>query len=312
MISDAGETRALMHMVAKMHYEAELPQVQIARQLGVSTATISRLLQRARTEGIVRIEVRDLVVPDALGAGLERALGLRRVAVIESPASGGGMALAGPLATMLRTANMAPGSVLALGWGRAIGGVLEAGLPQMPGVLVVPATGGMSQHQAYFQINEFARVAAEHVGGTAFFIHAPVLPSATARESFLADPGIAQAVALWDRIDVAVVGVGLPHALNAPDASVATPDEQMLVDAAGDVVRHYFDGQGNPIDWDGADRLIAVSPAQLRKARLVIGVAAGEAKVEAIIGAARAQLINALVTDATTAQAILKHLALPV
>ena len=81
MISDAGETRALMHMVAKMHYEAELPQVQIARQLGVSTATISRLLQRARTEGIVRIEVRDLVVPDALGAGLERALGLRRVAV---------------------------------------------------------------------------------------------------------------------------------------------------------------------------------------------------------------------------------------
>ena len=77
----------------------------------------------------------------------------------------------------------------------AIGGVLEAGLPQMPGVLVVPATGGMSQHQAHFQINEFARVAAEQIGGTAFFLHAPVLPSAVARESFLADPGIAQAVA---------------------------------------------------------------------------------------------------------------------
>ena len=43
MISDAGETRALMHMVAKMHYEAELPQVQIARAwqtLSIATADL--------------------------------------------------------------------------------------------------------------------------------------------------------------------------------------------------------------------------------------------------------------------------------
>ncbi len=298
-----------MHMVAKMHYESDLPQVQIAKQLGVSTATISRLLQRARSEGIVRIEVRDLVVPDALGAQLERQLGLRRVAVSESAPSGVAMALAGPLGTMLKTANMAPGSVLALGWGRTIRAVLEAGLPQIPGVMVVPATGGMSQHQAHFQINEFARIAAEQMGGTANFLHAPVLPSAESRAMFLSDPTILQTVALWDRIDVAVVGVGLPHSLNPPEASVATPDEQKMLNCAGDVVRHYFDAQGNPIDWDGADRLIAVSQSQLQKARLCIGVAAGEAKAPSIIGAARANLINALVTDSNTAQAVLRLLS---
>lgn len=299
-------------MVAKLHYESDLPQVQIAKQLGVSTATISRLLQRARAEGIVRIEVRDLVVPDALAAQLERRLGLRRVAVSESAPSGVAMALAGPLGTMLKTANMAPGSVLALGWGRTIRAVLEAGLPKIPGILVVPATGGMSQHQAHFQINEFARIAAEQLGGTANFLHAPVLPSAESRNIFLSDPAILQTVALWDRIDVAVVGVGLPHSLNAPEASVATPDEQSLLNCAGDVVRHYFDAEGNPIDWDGAERLIAVSQAQLQKARLCIGVAAGEAKAPSIIGAARAKLINALVTDANTAQAVLGLLGHPV
>jgi DNA-binding transcriptional regulator LsrR (DeoR family) len=298
-----------MHMVAKLHYLSDLPQVQIARQLGLSTATISRLLQRARAEGIVRIEVRDLEVPDALGAQLERALGLRRVAVAEAGPSGAGLALAGPLGTMLRTANMAPGSVLALGWGRTIRMILEAGLPPVPGVLVVPATGGMMQHQAHFQINEFARIAAEQMGGTAYFVHAPVLPSAESRSSFLADPAIAQAVALWDRIDVAVVGVGLPHAQVAPDSTFATPDEQRIVDCAGDVVRHYVDRLGNAIAWDGAERLIAVSPEQLRRARLCIGVATGEAKAGAIVAAARATLINALVTDATTARAILDMLA---
>lgn len=298
-----------MHMVAKMHYEADLPQVQIAKQLGLSTATISRLLHRARAEGIVRIEVRDLVVPDALGAQLERQLGLRRVAVSEAATAGSAMALAAPLGTMLRTANMAPGAVLALGWGRTIRAVLEAGLPPVADVMVVPATGGMLQRQSHFQINEFARIAAEQMGGTAYFLHAPVLPAAEARSSFLADPTIQQAVALWDRIDVAVVGVGLPHSLNPPEASVATPDEQRLVDCAGDVVRHYFDVKGAPIDWDGAERLIAVSPEQLRKARLCIGIASGHAKADSIIGASRAGLINALVTDAGTAQAVLERLA---
>jgi DNA-binding transcriptional regulator LsrR (DeoR family) len=294
-----------MHMVAKMHYEADLPQVQIAKQLGLSTATISRLLQRARSEGIVRIEVRDLVVPDLLGAKLERRLGLRRVSVIETPSGGATMALAAPLGMMLKTANIAPGSVLAIGWGRALRSVLEAGLPPMPGVLVVPATGGMQQHQAHFQINEFVRLAADQAGGTAHFIHAPYLPSAATRANFLADHAIRKAVDLWDRIDVAVVGVGLPHARNAPEASLATPVEQHLIGAAGDVIRHYFDVRGNTIDWEGADRLIAVSAEQLKRARLCICVASGEAKAHSIIGAARAGLISALVTDSQTAQVIL-------
>ncbi len=298
-----------MHTVAKLHYVADMPQVQIAKQLGLSTATISRLLQRARAEGIVRIEVRDLVVPDALGAQLERELGLRRVSVTETSGGNAGVALAAPLGTMLKTANLGPGAVLALGWGRAVRAVLEAGLPPMPGVLVVPATGGMQQHHAHFQINEFARVAAAQAGGTAFFVHAPFLPSPDTRDLFLADPAIGEAVALWGRIDVAVVGVGLPHALNAPDASLATPSEQQLLNAAGDVIRHYFDVQGKPVDWEGADRLIAVSPEQLRRARLCIGVASGEAKAPSIIGAARAGLINALVTDSVTAQSILDRLA---
>jgi DNA-binding transcriptional regulator LsrR (DeoR family) len=51
--------------------------------------------------------------------------------------------------------------------------------------------------------------------------------------------------------------------------------------------------------------MIAVSPAQLRRARLCIGVANGENKATAIAAAARAGLISALVTDVQTAEAIL-------
>ncbi|TGV95331.1 sugar-binding transcriptional regulator, partial [Mesorhizobium sp. M2D.F.Ca.ET.145.01.1.1] len=127
-------------------------------------------------------------------------------------------------------------SVVAIGWGRAVREVIRSGLPRMPGVLTVAATGGMQQHAAHFQVNEFVRLAAEEFGGTPRFIHAPYLPSSELREVFLRDAAIRDAVALWERTDVAIVGIGLPHAINAPEASAATPSEQALVHAAGDVL----------------------------------------------------------------------------
>lgn len=295
----------MLYTVAKLHYEAELPQVQIARQLGLSTATISRLLQRARAEGIVRIEVRDPVTTDALGARLGEALRLRRVAVVDTPAMGALSLLANPLAGVLKTATLGAGSVLALGWGRTIRAVIDAGLPALPGVVVVPATGGMQQQAPHFQVNEFVRIAAEQLQGTPHFLHAPYLPSAAARPSFLADPAIRDSVALWDRVDVAVVGVGLPHMLNPPEASVATEPEQSLVSAQGDVIRHYFDSAGRLMPWEGEARMIAMTPDQLRRAPLSIGVAADEAKAGSVVGACRAGMINALVTDVRTAEAML-------
>ncbi len=294
----------MLYTVARLHYVADMSQIKIARQLGLSTATISRLLARARAEGIVRIEVRDPVEPDVLGRRLAERLGLQAVSVSELPGAALPGALAAPLGQMLQATAPQAGSVVAIGWGRAIRAVLEAGLPALPGVLVVPATGGLQQQAPHFQINEFVRLAAEQTGGVPHFIHAPYLPSAESRASFLSDPAIQGAVALWDRIDVAIMGVGLPPSLNPPEASVATISEQGLTDVAGDVIRHYFDAAGHLIDWEGASRLIAASPAQLRNARLCIGVAAGASKARAIIGAARAGLIGALVTDVATAEAI--------
>lgn len=298
----------MLHTVAKLHYEADMSQVDIARRLGVSTATISRLLQRARAEGIVRIEVLDLATPEGITTQLVEALGLRDAAVIETPSAGALAALAAPLGALLKQAGLTAGEVVAIGWGRAIREVIQAGLPRIPGVLTVAATGGMQQQAAHFQINEFVRLAAEELGGTPHFIHAPYLPSSELREVFLGDAAIRDSVALWDRTDVAIVGIGLPHAINPPEASAATLSEQALFHAAGDVIRHYFDAEGTLIPWEGEGRMIAMSPAQLRAVPLVIGVAASPEKAMAIIGAVRARLINALVTDTKTAQAILEAL----
>ena len=298
----------MLHTVAKMHYIAEMSQVQIAKQLCLSTATISRLLQRARAEGIVRIEVREVFAPDELGAELARKLGLAQVEVVDAPASGALAALAAPLSRMLAAADLRAGNVLMIGWGRTVSAVIETGLPPMPGVLVVPSTGGMQQHAQHFQSNEFSRRAAEVTGGVPHFIHAPYLPDPEVLGLFLSDSSVQTSVGLWDRIDAAVVGIGQPYRLERSASGGSTPVEPDLAEAAGDVVRHYFTGDGQILDWRGEGRMIAVSAAQLRATRLVIGLAVGEAKVPSILGAARARLVTALITDTRTAEAVLDAL----
>jgi DNA-binding transcriptional regulator LsrR (DeoR family) len=298
----------MLHTVAKMHYVGEMSQVQIAKQLGLSTATISRLLQRARAEGIVRIEVRDVFAPDELGAELARKLGLSRVEVVDAPVSGALPALAAPLSRMLAAADLRAGKVLMIGWGRTVSAVIETGLPPMPGVLVVPSTGGMQQHAQHFQSNEFARRAAEVTGGVPHFVHAPYLPDPEALDFFLADSSVQESVGLWDRIDVAVVGIGQPYGIERRVSGGAIPVEPDLADAAGDVVRHYFTGDGTILNWRGEGQMIAVSAGQLRATPLVIGLAVGEAKVPSILGAARARLVTSLITDTRTAESLLDAL----
>ncbi|MDL2409366.1 sugar-binding domain-containing protein [Rhizobium calliandrae] len=296
-------------MVAKLHYQSDMSQVDIAKKLGLSTATVSRLLQKARSAGIVRIEVIDLSPSEDLSAALLDGLKLRTAAVIDTPSSNVLAALAPPVGSMLQQAGLRSGSTLGIGWGRAVREVTLAGLPRLPGIVTTALNGGMQQAAAHFQINEFVRLAAEQMGGIPHFLHAPYISSSELRDAFLADPTVQQVTSLWDKLDAAIVGVGLRHAANPSEATAALPGEKALSHAAGDVLRHYITEAGEILHWDGEERMIAASPQQLRQVPLCIAVAATPAKAAGIIGAARSGMINALVTDANTAQAILNRLS---
>ncbi len=247
----------------------------------------------------MRIEVRDLSAPDELADRVAASLSLKTVAVVEATGAGALASLAVPVGEMLRDAELGEGSVLAIGWGRAVRAVIEAGLPEAAGAITVSATGGMQQHQPHFQVNEFVRLAAVQLGGTPRFVYAPYLPAAAARKAFLSDPAIADSIALWDRVDVALVGIGMPGAS-------ATTEVTHHPEAVGDVMRHYFDAEGTLLDRGTENRMISMSVDQLRRTPLVIGVAVGEAKAAAIRGAAKAKLISALVTDVRTAEKLLE------
>lgn len=299
---------ARAYAAAQLHFEEGLSQAEVAERLSVSRSTVSRLLTEARKSGIVRLELHPPLPETALGEELAAELGLRRVVLTPSDANGSHAALSGTALNELAELELAPGQVLALGWGRALWELSGSQLPTVAGVRLVPTVGGMQETERPFQSNEIVRRAADHGGADAHLLHAPALPNATLRAALLADPAIESVVALWDQLDAAIVGIGVPPGQPGSfvPSYVSNPAaRRTLRAAAGDVATRYCDLSGEPVAYPGEDRLLGVSRRQLQRAGTVVGIAAGPEKARPMVAVARAGLTHVLVTDRATATAAL-------
>jgi DNA-binding transcriptional regulator LsrR (DeoR family) len=299
---------AAAYAAARLYFEENLSQAAIAQRLCVSPSTVSRLITEARQLGIVRIEIRPPIPESRLGTELADALALRRVVATADGSSGGSSLLIRAAGDQVAELGLVADDVLLLGWGRALW-ELSTTLPPLPGVQLVPAVGGMEEAEPQFQSNEIVRRAATRTGAIANQLHAPAVPTAALRRALLADATVQRVVRLWGRLTAAVVGIGVapgrPGSFTPGHVHTSTTLDALSC-AAGDIVTRYFDLAGRPVEYPDEKRLLAVTPDQLHAAGTVIGVAAGENKHRAIVGAARAKLIDVLVTDTSTAGAALE------
>lgn len=297
----------LLMTAAVMYYERSASQQEIAERLGVSRPTVSRLLHRARDLGIVRIEIVPPRVDPRVVDRLRDRLGLRSVHVAPGRANEAdpGPMLAGPFGAALDETRLASGDVVLSSWGRAVYSVSRTIRRTLPGVVVAPAMGGNASDQPWFQPNEIVRTWARAFGGRPVYLNAPALVSASLAGPLCAEPEIRDIVRLWDVAKVALVGVG---AWPKPDPSYAAAgfpvDDPALADAVGDVAGWSFTIDGRIVPLGGDRALLGVTADQLRAIPSVICFAGGASKAQAAIGAARAGLINVLVTDAATARSM--------
>jgi DNA-binding transcriptional regulator LsrR (DeoR family) len=307
---------SLLYAAAKMYYTDEATQAEVAEHLQTSRATISRLLHEARRQGIVRIEVipADNEAAHDLGSRVASVLGLTAVYISDPlPTTGRGEAvedvMGGPLAAAVGRALLAVGldigDVMLVSSGRTIFEIARFELPRLPGVIVAPTVGGTDQPEAWFQTNEITRLIAERIGGRPAFLFAPALPGAELFQTLQTDPGIHRVLNLWPHARCVLTGVGAPPLLRSEAPQFVDMSSPELIEAVGDVCSRFFDRAGQPVQFPGSERLIAVDLETLKSIPTVVAVAAGANKVAPIIAAARVKLFSQLVTDPRTADEIL-------
>lgn len=311
------ERQKLLAGVASMYYEQGMTQEEIAKELKYSRSGISRLLNEAREAQIVEIRVRwpllrSRPTEDAL---LKRFSHLVDVHVLTCTTLPHPQVLRqlGEHAARLVEQYVQSEMVLGVSWGTAVYEVANALHPahHHPGLTVVQMIGALGAADPQIDGPELARRVAQAYGARYQIMPAPlIVDTEMMRDALMGDRRIRQVLDLAHTARLAIVGIGStdPQISSMVRAGFLTVEEigRLASDGAvGDVCGIQFDIEGGLLDLPICRRTVGIQAAALRRIPIVLGIAAGPSKPEAILGALRARLVNLLVTDETTARQVL-------
>ena len=168
----------------------------------------------------------------------------------------------------------------------------------------IAARGGVGDDIG-LQANVIAASFAEASGGTYSTFYYPESLSPEAHEIFKREPSVIQMMELYEQTDCVLHGIGdAEHMANLRN----TPENENLLirekDAKGEAFGYYFDENGKVVH---RIRTVGIQTEQLEKVPLIIAVAGGESKAEAILSyMASAPRQTIFVTDEGAARAMLE------
>lgn len=311
-----NERHRLMIKVAKLYYENGLTQETIADRLRMSRPRVSRLMQEALEQGIVKISI---VQEPGSYAELERQLenryGLLEVVITDAPESDSYEETAhmlGPAAAEYFNRVVKDGDMVGLTWGITLAAMVENLLPEKKhNCIVVQMVGGLGEPDAETHATGLVSRMSMAVGASLWLMPTPgIVNSVEAAQLLRSDRYVAQTLEKARQVNVAFVAIGAPtpDALLMRGESIISWEEMnhlIGLGAVGDIALHFYDEQGNPINTNLKERVIGISLEELKCIGRVVGVAGGMGKFHAILGAIRGGFINTLITDAQTARRLL-------
>lgn len=315
----------LMTEVARLYYEEGKTQEEIGGMLGISRIKVLRLLRKAREEGIVSIRINDLLLTyEELERELEKRFNLEKVIVVHS------INLPPPLVTkkigrlgaLLVQEVIQNGDIVGVGWGKTM---LECVKQLKPmdriGVTAVPLGGGTGQIEPSFQVNEITRRLANNFKAQWYPLDIPIfIENRETKEVLFKESRVRRVIDLWDKLTVAVIGIGNIASLWEDYSSLVAFSQQavetlkeeiVLYRNVGNITHNYFDIDGNISPISIRENIIAIYVEQIKKANKIIALSGGEDKKEAVLGALRIGFITHLVTDESVANYLIETVDSP-
>ena len=303
----------LMLRVARAYYLEDRTQAEIAKEIGYSRPTVSRLLKESRDLGIVHITIgHTLERIRTLERGLVNKYGLRYARVAEVKPGEDPKLIVPRYAAALFAETCSPNSLITVSNGSAVAAtVREIPVCDWPKSNVAQMLGTLSPDNPMTDSPDICRMLAHRIGGTFTILPVPmILSSGELAAAMRKEPQIATALALGGGADVAIVGVGAVTTERSGHIFDAYIDQKKVAELhrrgiVGHICGHHIDGNGDHVRTELCGRTISIDIERLKRIPLVIGVAWGAPKTPAIRACLVGRLISALVTDQSTAEALL-------
>lgn len=299
---------------ARLYYEENKTQGEIASIFGVSRSSVSRGLKLAHSIGAVQIRVVDPFSDHSdLAQAIKQRFDIDRVVIapVRDRSHSVRKREIGRAAAAYLETVLTDGLTIGVTWGTTVAEMTAAlQTARELKLRVVQLLGAGGSIVAPAHINEVTRRIAHAFRGDWFLLAAPaVVESSAIREALAREELVSTVLDMGRSADIAVIGVGTPdHHSGAVALGHISEDEMLVIKelgAAGEICYRFFDAQGTPCNSPLDNRIVGISLDELRRIPVKIGLAGGENKVEAIIGALRGGYINVLITDEITARDLL-------
>lgn len=310
------EKRKLLAKVAYLYYIEDKTQSEISKELNIYRTTISRMLKQAREKGLVKIEIEDYDLSlFSLEMYIKNKYGLKDVVI--SPTEPNSSEdekddhLAREAAFYLKRI-ISKNSIVGIAWGSTIRKMTgKLGAVKATDSTFVPLAGGPSNGNSLYHVNTIVYDFARNFGGKSIFINAMVVQETKElRDGIVKSKYFKEIKDYWDKLDIALVGIGGPLSSKASEWRDLLTDEDRedlkLREAIGDCCCQFFDRDGKILKGNLYDRTVSAKLEQLQKIPYSIGVARGKHKSRSIIPALKKKFVNVLITDEDTAIEILK------
>ena len=305
------------HVILKvlhLYYEHDLTQAEVGARMGFSRPKVSKLIAEGKERGLVKIEIAepaDDLVP--LEIAIEDHHGLREVVVVATSEDRETTELsAGRAGAALLARVCTPQTVLGISWGISMRALADA-TPRRAFRCskVVPLVGGMGKAHTQLHSNQVCADLAEKLGAECLHLAAPAIArSSRSRAELVAMPGIGDTLAEGASCDVAAVGIGgiLPGSTMV-EAGYFTPEEFLGLrerGIVGDVCCHFLDAEGRTRYPELSERIVGLTPDELRAIDYTIGIATGAEKARGVAAVVRGGFVEALVCDRDLARSLLE------
>jgi len=300
--------------IASLYHYQNVTQEELSRRFSMSRAKVSRLLKRAREEGVVEIRVHqhpgvssELEGEFVARFGIERLL----VSLDQKDADVQRLAVASLVASHL-VKILTEGMIVAVGMGRNVAAVADCVSSTRRAVTFVCAIGGSVRAGEHMNPDHICRRLAVRFGGESETLYAPALVAdAALRDELYRNDTVKLVLDRARRADAALVGIGdLSEDSNMVRMGWFSPQEvaeARLTGTIGDIMGYDFiDIHGRSSSANMQGRVIGLTTRDLSRIPNVIAIASENTKAAAILGALRTGVIDTLATSSTNARTILR------
>ncbi len=303
----------LIYKCCYLYYKDGFSQIEICDQLGISRATVSRLLKAGRDRNIVRIELDnpDSVMYGELERKLESVFDLKEILIVDELDIGNKyehIKKVNEEALSYFSRTFQDQDYIGVSMGHTLYDLANTNLMvEDIDCTFVPVVGGVGMKQLSSQnyhSNEIAQSFAKKFNASAVQFFSPaIFNNIEVMKGLKEEQPVQEVTSLFKRLNAVIMGIG---SMDAPASTLVHSgyisqdlySEFQKQGAVGDIMLRFFDEQGDSSKFKAFnDRVMGISDQELMCIENRIAIAVGEDKSRAVLGALRGRKINVLITD---------------